>query len=308
MIKSIVFKLIRLIFLLCICFFVFNAVVGQLNLIDYNTLDINYYYLVFSFCIELFCRTLVGFLFFLIFNYGSRNNISFPSCLAVSWASLMGKYIPGKIAMIVGGVAMMKRYGFDPKFSTLAIIVANVLQLFVCLIVGSVAGLAFFEALVSRFKFTQFYTAFFFFCLTGILIYWVFKNIQFFSGFRVKLLLLSNRVNLFKIFLVLVVQVLLSGVSIWCVIRSISSIELVQIFNIISVGSFAFVFGFVALFAPAGIGTREVVYLFAFTPIIGVNASIAIVLIRLLQLTADLGTGIAGIIIHRIMLQNSRSA
>ncbi len=85
------------------------------------------------------------------------------------------------------------------------------------------------------------------------------------------------------------------GLAFYCLIRSIVSIPAVEAPRVIGVFAAAQVAGFLALFAPAGIGVREGVFLLGLTPLVGEGNAIAVAgMCRLWQTALELAMAGAG--------------
>jgi uncharacterized membrane protein YbhN (UPF0104 family) len=93
----------------------------------------------------------------------------------------------------------------------------------------------------------------------------------------------------------IVCSVVLYGTGFFCLTRSFSDVPWTTVPQIVGLFAFAQIAGFVALFAPAGIGVREAAFLAGLTPVVGAGPAIAITgVCRLWQTVLDLVMALIG--------------
>ena len=91
------------------------------------------------------------------------------------------------------------------------------------------------------------------------------------------------------------------GLAAWLIARALLPVPLGQWWVFLAAANLAQVIGFLAFFAPAGVGVREGVYLVLLTPVIGAEwATLLALLMRLAQVALDvIGAAVGGILVRR---------
>ena len=220
--------------------------------------------------------------------------------LAAVWVSQLGKYVPGKVASVAGGVYLLKKQNV-PATVALSINVV-IMGLFV------VAGLLLMAPL-SLLDRTAFLGP-----LTGVwtLVLLVAGLVGVHPRVFVGLVNLGLRLlgreplaarprlrDYVGPMALLLVQWLLFGLSLWMVARSVADVPLTQAPFFISVAAAATTLGFLAIFTPAGIGVREGILLVLLEPALGPKTAIVIVAARFFQAAVEAGLAGIGFVILR---------
>jgi hypothetical protein len=97
-------------------------------------------------------------------------------------------------------------------------------------------------------------------------------------------------------------QVAFFGLGLFCIVKAIAAqaVACNQVFICISASALASVMGFVAVFAPAGLGVQEGILLLTLSPVTGGPlAAVVVVLFRLVQTLTDVGMALAGMLLLR---------
>src|SRR2546421_262123 len=84
-----------------------------------------------------------------------------------------------------------------------------------------------------------------------------------------------------------VIRIAMVAMSLWFAARSISLIGVNTIPQTLGAASLASVIGFMAIFAPAGLGVHEAVYLLALKPMMGAAVAILAIMFRAMQVLLD---------------------
>jgi uncharacterized membrane protein YbhN (UPF0104 family) len=85
-----------------------------------------------------------------------------------------------------------------------------------------------------------------------------------------------------------VIRIVFVTMSLWFAARSIAVIGVNTIPQTLGAASLASVIGFMAIFAPAGLGVHEAVYLLALKPMMGAAVAILAIMFRAMQVVLDL--------------------
>ena len=99
----------------------------------------------------------------------------------------------------------------------------------------------------------------------------------------------------------LMVQWAAMGAGLWCVGRSVDgAFSLSQWWVCMSTAALAVTVGFLALFAPGGLGVREAIFLAVFAPLLGVeHASLLAVGMRVMTLVTEVLAAVVGAVVLR---------
>ena len=102
--------------------------------------------------------------------------------------------------------------------------------------------------------------------------------------------------------IIMFVNQILIGTSLWFLARSVTDISPILVPFFISACALASTVGFLAVFAPAGIGVREGILLIVLSPVIGGGyAAITVVAWRLLLTIVDVVLAGIGLLILRAL-------
>lgn len=92
------------------------------------------------------------------------------------------------------------------------------------------------------------------------------------------------------------------GVAFWCLARGLLGTTAAGLPLATAVGVFAggYIVGLIALFAPGGLGVREVVFLGLLTPVLGAGGAVALAAgSRVLLTVTEIGAALAGLLLRR---------
>jgi len=228
--------------------------------------------------------------------------------VAVIWVSSLGRYIPGKVAVVAGSMAMLVRMG--ARFSVAG--AALVLSTGIMILIGMVGSIPVFFSPAMRERLPS---------------AWIFGVIV--AGMAVVCLYPPNFLAMCNVGLrILKREEIPSGVrqgpfwgavgvgvirigfvtmALWLAARSIALVGVETIPQTLGAASLASVLGFMAIFAPAGLGVHEAVYLLALKPMMGAAVAVLAILFRGMQIALDLVVaGIGGMILRKKKMKDLR--
>lgn len=298
-----VVRLIQLILLATVCWFVAKAMYQGLSRIDWENTHFAWGY------ISAACACLVGHMIFVGSAFHSllgRITILSPwhFSVAATWLSRAGKYIPGKVFSVMGLAYLLHKKGVSGYAAVTSALLNTILVVVVGLIVAApllaldpdVANVLPAPWLISA----------------GIML----VGLMLLHPGMIRRLLSLARSSIADKTIVTPLrwsdyarpavhvagQWLTAGMALWCVCRSIdSSFDIAAIPQMVSLSALAIVGGFLALFAPAGIGVREAIYLAVLTRTMGLaNASVAIIAMRLIYTVIDLLLAAVGLVVLKL--------
>ena len=223
--------------------------------------------------------------------------------------SQMGKYVPGKVALLLMRVERAKRAGMDPQICIVATLIENAMYMVSGGIIA-VATLAFYaqDQLKSKDKPLIFSAL-----IIGLAAMCTVFHPRIFYSLVNRLLRKMNRPevapalqlrvpHLIAAVLGFIPCWLLGGLSLWCACRAIHFAAESQ-FHMPSIADFVTFPGAVALgvvsgmafLTPGGVGTREVAMSLPILPIVGTSwAMLAVGLQRLVQIASEVLLGLIG--------------
>lgn len=216
---------------------------------------------------------------------------------AVAWVPPLGKYVPGKVASLVGAVYILRQFEI-PAAIALSVVLA-------------MDGLAVMSGLITG----------------APLIWWINPNgilpaalvilmgvICLHPAIFARLiniaLKLTKRAPLehvpdLKHYLIPVLcafsQWVLAGLALWLIATSVADVSINHIPRFISIAGLGYTIGYLALFAPGGLGPRELVFQQAMKGLVipAAMSAVAVVVMRIIQTFTELAAAGVGWMILR---------
>lgn len=224
-----------------------------------------------------------------------------PRMLAVAWISPMGKYVPGKVASVAGEIWILRRYGVPGPVAAGVILMLQGLAVTLGLTVSVPLTLwqPVSRALPMAWLWCAMLVAAGLICLHPK----IFGAVGNFFARRLTRRPLEKLPRLRhypKLFVLQLVVLGFWGLALWLMARSIADVPIHRIPLLVSGAALAATIGFLAFFAPAGIGVREGILLVILTPVTGPeNAAILTVAMRLMQTLVEVLLALAALILLR---------
>ena len=210
----------------------------------------------------------------------------------------IGRYIPGKVSMILARINFLSRFGISKKAITIAVLYENLIQIITSMVFGFPVLIA---AMASESELTThlFVTGGFLILLLVFLFSPLFEKLFVFTLKLLKKELPSETQflrprQMLRIIPFVFSTIALSGFSFAVVVNSFAPEKLD--FNNLYIVAGAYVFssaaGILALFAPSGIGVREGLTVFLLSKTLAIvevaPLVVALIAIRILQMTVEL--------------------
>jgi len=218
---------------------------------------------------------------------------SFTVLSAVYSKAWMGRYIPGKVAWIVGKVIFGSRYGISTDRLAIGSVLEALLQivtmfgfsLFIILMDSRLNVLGSWSVPALMVVVVVFLTILSPGCFTK-LIKFAYKV----SGKSPSVSIVITNQLMTTSFGIYALGYLVSGISYFILINSVYALSTNDLFFVVAAFNIAGVAGMVALFAPSGIGVREGVLLILLPMILPTEiALLVVVLARVFSLLVDIG-------------------
>ena len=301
--KSRMFLILKIILLAIVCYFVykkFNAYWTEVVAYEWT---INYGYLLISIVLHLItfvCFSKVWCILIEAFGF----KVKLTHAFKISYITSLGRYLPGKLWPVVGMSYLAKQLDISEENAVVSWIVALIFTLPSAFLASMVCILitpdVFMDSLILKLDWTMYLIAVLIFIISILLIV---KPNFIFSLFNILLTKFKRPTINLKITFTTAIQVylgyfiswLLFGFSFWVFIISISPGSNIPI--IPSIGAFiiAYQIGYLAFFAPGGIGVRELVLTTILSPYLGAIAATISLAARLWNMTAEIISAIIAV-------------
>jgi len=268
--------------------FVGRLLIRQIAAEDWSKIHFTPIYLVLAFLSALAARGMVVLSYRgVLAGFGVRPR--WLQSMTIAWLPLAGKYIPGKFASVAGAVWLLRRNNVKTAPAVSAVFIINGLLVMVGLIVAGPLTLwaPVRRVLPQAWLWCSLVLAGGIVCLHprvfALVGNFVLRKLK-----RPQFSLLPDLRHYVAPILVMLLQCASSGVAMWLLARSITEVSPLDIPLFISATALASTLGFLAVFAPAGIGVREGILLAVLSPTLLAGAGTAIVAFRILHLLVEL--------------------
>ncbi len=226
---------------------------------------------------------------------------TWPQMLAVAWVPPLGKYIPGKVAALLAAMSMLKRFAIPTAVAVSVVLVLDGLAVIAGLITG--APLLMWKPVrdVAPWAWMVCIPV----VMVGIVCLWpsVFGRLVNFLLRKMKKQPLPKMPPASQYVIPVCCafgQWVLAGISLMWMAESVTGKPMWHDLPIlISFAALAQTIGYLALFAPGGIGVREAILLAGLTPLLGPLAAIIVPIRAVAQILVDVILACFGGIILR---------
>jgi hypothetical protein len=289
---------VRLVALAALLFFVGRALVDRLVEVDWRSLRVGWIALAAAMAVQAVALVFWAWAFYLLLSRLARPPRA-TTTFAVAWVSRLGRYVPGKVASVLGATWLMRSRGVGLA----SVLGASVLQQSLWVVLGllSALPLTLWEPVRRAFPLAWLGCAVV--GVVGVLclhprVFLALAN-RLLKRLRIEPLAMTRGVRLYAAPAVAVLAgIILAGVSLWLTALALVPIGADQLPLCIATGALSAVVGYLTLFAPAGLGVREGILLIILTPIIGpAPAAMTTVIARITQTLTEVAFGAAGAIV-----------
>jgi glycosyltransferase 2 family protein len=218
--------------------------------------------------------------------------------LGIIWSAAMGRYVPMKMAAIMGAALLLVRAGVRLPIALATLFLSTALTILIALIMA--APMLALPAVRTELPWAWIPAAAI--VIGGLAC----LHPQAFVALCNGVLRLLRRPPLpsgmaLRPFLAAVafiaMRCLFLGMAVWLTTRAFMPIALDRFPIILGAALLASVGGFLAVFVPAGLGVQEWVYLLTLRSVLGPNVALLAVVFRLLQVATDAITGVTGLLL-----------
>ena len=233
------------------------------------------------------------------FSGGSSPTIGWMACMCIAWLPQLGKYIPGKFASVVGTVWLMRSYHIAGSRATILVIWLSGLSVLVGLTLS--APLTLWQPIYDRIPLGSLSCLILLAAGTATLHPRIFNRLctWFLREFKQAPIDSKQHLPEFKWPLcVIILQFTFHGIACWFAAHAFAPTPPTWIPVFISANALAMTAGFLALFAPGGLGVREGILLVTLSPAIGsASAALVVVSLRLIHFLSEIMLAASGLVI-----------
>ncbi len=280
--------------MLFVLYYVGCILIENIQLIDFSKLNISVSFLIIALSFEILTRLFIGLGYHQLL-IGFNTPLSPQTALSISWVSFLGRYFPGKIALIVSAAYFLKKQNIPLKIAGAVPVINTLVTIFAGLllsvpIIYTNRPLSFKAESVLIIGFLALIFLFLLYSIRHHLFPSFFKRLR----LEIRAINCSSKTLLICSAIALL-QCLSGGLTTWALSFSLTPIGFDTIIWFISITAFSGVMGIIAVFSPAGLGVRDGFYLLFLTKTIGPEyAALITVLLRLLQTFIDFALAILG--------------
>jgi uncharacterized membrane protein YbhN (UPF0104 family) len=276
--------------------FVIGALAGQFAQVDWTTLRIGWAGV--AFC----ALCLLGVPVVQMASYrallGSYTRPpDWRAMAAIAWVPPMGKYVPGKVASILGAVYLLRRFNITSAVALSVVLAMDGIAVLTGLIIGA--------PLLTWEPVERIVPMGWLWCAIVVALGCIALYPRIYGRLINTALHLLRRPTLprvpdLKHYLVpvicMTIQWILAGLSLWFVCGAVAEVQTGQIPVMIAVAALGYTISYLALFAPGGLGVREAVFAACLSLMVvpPAHAAIAVVLVRIIQTLTEATAALAG--------------
>lgn len=223
--------------------------------------------------------------------------------LAVAWVPPLGKYVPGKVAALMAAMTILRRFAIPTAVAVSVVLVLDGLAVIAGLITG--APLLYWKPVRDAAPWA--WVVCIPVVLAGVVCLFpsVFGRIVNFLLRKMKKQPLPKMPRLGEYVVPVLcafAQWVLAGISLMWMVQSVTGeLKLSQLPLMISFAALSQTIGYLALFAPGGIGVREAILLAGLTPLVGPLAAIIVPIRAVAQILVDVSLALLGLVVLRRM-------
>ncbi|HEX8342306.1 MAG TPA: lysylphosphatidylglycerol synthase domain-containing protein, partial [Tepidisphaeraceae bacterium] len=279
------------------------ALAQQWKKIDWQTVTIRPWPLVFAF-VALVGVSTVQMISYRTLLAAYATAPTWRQMLAVAWVPPLGKYVPGKVAALMAAMSMLRRFGIPAAVAVSVVLVLDGLAVVAGLITG--APLLLWEPIrrIAPWAWAVCVPV----TVAGIVCLWpaVFGRLINFLLRKLKKPPLPRMPPLADYAIPVAcafAQWLLAGLALLWIVQSVTGeARWGQLPILISFAALSQTLGYLALFAPGGIGPREAILLAGLIPLVGPLAAVIVPIRAVMQIAVDVLLALVGL---RLLRENA---
>jgi hypothetical protein len=223
----------------------------------------------------------------LLAAYGYR--LPWRVTLGAAWVPPLGKYVPGKVASVAGAVYLLRGRGVSGAVAVSIALMMDGLAV--------ITGLVFSTPLLLWAPVRREMPTAWAWCAAlaaaGVValhprVFVALLNVLLRKTGRLPLPAAPRAAQYLLPLAAAFAQWLFAGLGLWLMTRSVAPVSGDQIPMFVATAAMAMTLSYLALFAPAGLGVREGLFLLTLGPVVGARAAIVVVAMRVVQTITEL--------------------
>jgi uncharacterized membrane protein YbhN (UPF0104 family) len=296
--RAIVGPLIKWALFIVVLAFVVHSLAGQFRQIDWATVQFRPLPIIGAFVCLLLVppvqlisyRTLLG-------AYAQAPPLRVMA--VVAWVPPLGKYVPGKVASLVGAVVILRRVNIPAGVALSVVLLMDGLAVISGLITGS--------PLLGQIMPSGWIPAATLIVGGAVCLHpAVFGRVLNFILVRLKRKPLDHMPDVRHYLLPVIcafAQWVLAGAALWLIARSVASVSVAEVPRFISIAGLGYTISYLALFAPGGLGPREYIFQKLMQDFVVPSAmsAVAVVVMRIIQTITEMLAALIGLMMLRQM-------
>jgi hypothetical protein len=278
-------------------YFVGRSLYRGFREIEWSTLSVNWLMVAAS-MLALMCARLTNALNCkqVLAAMGARVRAS--QVVPIIWTASLGRYVPGKMAVVAGAMMMLMRLGIRVQVAGAALFLSTALMI----LVGLIASTPLMLTATMREKMPGAWMVSLAMLAVGVVCLHpkVFTRLCNLALVRIKRQPLPDSLQgapYLRALGMTLLRTLFLGVALWCAARAFGDIDIRDFPLALGSAGAASVAGFLAVFAPAGLGVHEGIYMLTLTPVLGPSVAVLVVMFRFLNVITDAITGGIGMLV-----------
>ncbi len=285
-----------------VVFFVAKALYVRFAQVDWGKVEFRVSFLVLGVICTLIARGMLIVPFRLLLG-SFQQPPGWKRMIPVAWIPPIGKYIPGKVASVGSAIWLLHRCNVPSAIAAGCVLILNAVIVLVGLILG--APLTLYGYIPTAIPVAPVVC-----CLmlaTGCIL--LHPRVILGVGNRILTRLRRPTISWKPTLshyaapiLAILVQWCFAGFALWSVAHAVAGVRFDLVMMMISGFALAGTLGFLALFAPGGLGVQEGILLLVLAPVMeSSDTAITIVTIRLIQAAAEAVLALVGFVILRVV-------
>jgi hypothetical protein len=291
-----------------ILYFVGRALLHSFREIDWHHLHVHYGYVGLS-LVSLLCARLTNAINCKQVLGAMGAKVKASQVVPIIWVASLGRYIPGKVSVVAGAVLMLMRLGVRLPVAVASLFLSTAMMI----LIGLIACTPLMFTPVMREKMPHgHYLSLLLLAVGGVGLHpYVFTKLCNIALVKMKREPLPHRLELApytRAIINTIGRTVFLGLALFFASRALKPISMGQFPLTFSSAGLASVAGFLAVFAPAGLGVHEGIYILTMTPVLGPLAGLLAVMFRFLNVSADaIAGGIGGFLLRANSRLDERS-
>lgn len=277
---KIIYSAVSILATILILFFIYKKIYGSISDIDFHVLNIKWAYIFISFIFVPVWFFLLSYAYKVLLK-NMDAEISVIDAMRIIGISTFGRYIPGKVWFTVGRTLLAEKLGISKRKAFTAVIIETIYQIFTGMLFIIILAVKQYD--LPNITYFSFVLAF---ILLSVFNPQLFADILNFFLKKMNKEILTIKMNLLNrayIMLVYTAMWVFFGLQFMFLAEAITPIS--DIVRTTAVYPVSWVFGFIVIFLPSGLGVREGAIIYFMSQILNAPTAIIISALSRVQMT-----------------------